>query len=231
MKDYSKRQYLKYSGAALAALSLGVGGKMATSSEVPVVRNLGSGGVADMGDGLDADAGAVDGPAVDDAQQVRPRSGDVLDYERDEDGNVEFDWEGLSFETRGRDNDVELTVNEGNVTLDLETDNNGRDTEMTLEVSGEYVDLEVTGAGSRNADVEFEAIGTSDSFEDDGNELEYKGDAIQVEYDTESKDLEVRGDVMIEWDTDELEYRDDNIMIEWKRAGNRGHGDFEARLL
>lgn len=228
MKDFSKRQYLKYSGAALAALSLGVGGKMASSGDVPVVRNLGSGVTPKVDGGSDA----VAGPGLDDAQQLRPRSGDRLDYERDDDGNVEFDWEGLSFETRDGDDSVELTVDSGHVMLDFESDDNGRNTELTLEVGGEYVDLEVEGAGRSNADVEFEAIGHSETFEDDNDEIEYKGDAIDVEYDLENQELEVKGDVMLEWDMKELEYRDDTIMIEWKRpTRGRRHGEFEARLL
>jgi hypothetical protein len=240
MKDFSKRQYLKYTGATLAAASLGIGG------------TVGSGALKNV-------------EALDEAApQVRPRSGDRLDYERNEAGEIEFDYLDLSFESNNGDvelddigvdfetnldgDELELTISNGLVELDLEMSDNGESVELTMNVGGEYIDFEFDGRRGRRGDVEFEALGNADSFEDDG-EIEYKGDAIDFEWDDESGELDIKGDIklelttgrnrldfeyqdddiMIDYDTRELEYVGVDVAIDWEH--NDSHpDDFEARL-
>lgn len=244
MKDFSKRQYLKYTGATLAAASLGIGG------------TVGSGALKNV-EALDETA-----------SQVRGRgSGDRLDYERNDDGEIEFDYLDLSFETnngdielddigvdfettnagRGRAGELELTVDNG-VYVDLEMSDGGDRVELTIEVGGEYIDFEFD---ADNDDVEFEAIGMADQFEDDNSEIEYRGDHIDFEWNDHTRELEIKGDVklelemngtldfeyqdddiMIDYDEDELEYHGLDVAIEWDhRGGRRGLDDFEARRL
>lgn len=240
MKDFSKRQYLKYTGATLAAASLGIGG------------TVGSGALKNV-ESLDEAA-----------PQIRPRNGDRLDYERNEDDEIEFDYRDVSFESDNGDIDLddigvdfetnlhgdelELTISNGHVELDLEMSDNGDRVELTMNVGGEYIDFEFEANG-RRGDVEFEALGNSDTFEDDDGEIEYKGDAINFEWDEESGELDITGDIKLEletgrnrldfeymddhvhidYDTTELEYDGPDVSIDWEHNG-RNPDDFEARL-
>jgi hypothetical protein len=241
MED-SKRQYLKYAGAGLAAASLGIGGTVAS----------GSGALS-----------SVEGATDVAPQSSRPTSGDRLDYERrgndiefdyldlafeSDDGDIDLDDVGVDFETDGES--LELTIDNGDVSLDLEMDmeNGAADVELTLSVGGEYVDFESSGRGTTQ-DVEFEAIGDSETFEDDNREIEYKGDAIGFEWDTESQELDITGDVALElktdgeldfeyqddlvtidYDTSELEYVGEEVSLEWE-FGDGDDDEFEARRL
>jgi hypothetical protein len=187
----SKRQYMKATGASLVALSLGATGALAS--------------VAPQADDGDGDGGSA--------------SGETLDYERDGDDNIEFDYNGVTFETKNNDADVELMVDNG-VSLDFESDDSGADLEMMLETNGEMVDLEAS-----NGDVELMADDDLQSL-DDGNDLEYRGSAIQLEWDDENDELDITGDVTLEYDGTELEYRDDEVRLEWEAGA-----DFEARRV
>jgi hypothetical protein len=234
MADITKRDYLKLTGVSFGAVALASGGLVVsnagkalgtpTAAPAPApavsptagsVTPPGTGGTEPTDDAVAADLGAEQ------PQTGGPRSGDRLDYERDDDGNVEFTWEGVDFETRDGNRDVEMTVDRRDVALDLETRNGCRDVELTLSVGGEYVDFEVD-----DDDVEFEAIGGPIDFEDDDREIEYRGEAIQLEWDDDDPELDVTGDVTLEVSRDELEYRDGDVRIEWERGG-----EFEARLL
>ncbi|WP_254538876.1 DUF4097 family beta strand repeat-containing protein [Halomarina litorea] len=211
--NISKRQYIKAAGVSLAALSLGVGGTISAGNFSPAVA------------GPQA-PGAVAGPATGPAQTGS--GSDRLDYERDENGNLEFDFEGVSFETddgdidlddvdagvslETTDGDVELTVSDGDVEVSLEMSDG--DVEVMVEVGGEMVDFERNDTG----DIEFEAEGNSETFEDDDREIEYKGDAIQFEYDDNTNELDVSGDVKIEHEANgetDFEYADDNVSIDY----------------
>ncbi|MFC4357898.1 hypothetical protein ACFO0N_08040 [Halobium salinum] len=239
MKDFSKRQYLKYAGAGLAAASLGIGGTVGSGALSSVEGATSSGGAA--------------------PQNGRPSSGDRLDYERvgndiefdyldvsfeSDDGDIELNDIDLDFETDG--DSLELTINTGSASVDLEMDDNGASVELTISVGSEYIDFESDGN-----DVEFEAIGTSETFEDDNNEIEYKGDSLQFEWDADSQELDITGDVslelktdgsadldfeyqdddfMIDYDTTELEYMGPDVSLEWEN-GDGDDDEFEARRM
>ena len=235
MNQNSKRQFLKYAGTGLAVAAVGIPGT----------------------------ASAASSPRIGDASvatQVSSRRDDRLDYERNRDGGVEFDAYGVSFESEDGDielqdedvdfetdddrDELELTIDHGGVSLDLEMSDGGDQVELTVAAGGEYIDFEVDGLA-----IEFEAIGDSETFEDDNREIEYKGDAIGFEWDTESQELDITGDValelktdgeldfeyqdddyMIDYDTSELEYMGLDVSLEWE-DGDGDDDEFEARRL
>ncbi|WP_435362276.1 hypothetical protein [Haloarchaeobius sp. DFWS5] len=256
MVTSSKRQYLRLAGASLAAVSLGVGGKLAadtaltsnvaaTSEVSPAAKPGGSGSTpaaSPAGDKTAPPAAASAGPSGD-AAATNPQGtepyGDCcaagyvgpLDYERDDYGNVDFDWDGMTFETNGGDIDVEFVVDDVGIFIDFETKYGGTSLELTAVVGPDYVDLEV----DENWEVEFEAAGPVGKFEDDNNEIEYRGGFIDLEWDPVSKDLELVIDgAKLEWNCNsyehhELEYRGLSVQLDWESGFNYGRGEFEAR--
>ncbi|WP_254538872.1 hypothetical protein [Halomarina litorea] len=250
MAKFSRRQCLKAAGVSLAAISLGAGGTIVAQQAAiePGVGpgavggpqgpgsvdlgpdgartsvDIGGGGGAGSGPGSVAAPSGGAGPnavAGGDVSGQAVRSGDRLDYERDDDRNIEFDYGDLSFETNNGDQDVELAITDGDVRLDFESDNGGDDLEVTLDIGSESIDLEADGA-----DIELDAVGDTESFEDDDGEIEYKGQDIQLEWDDENKELDITGEIRLEWKSDELEFRGTGVQLEWE-----ADGDFEARRL
>ncbi|MFC4357896.1 hypothetical protein ACFO0N_08030 [Halobium salinum] len=240
MRDFSKRQYLKYAGLGLAAMTLGVGGT--------------AGSVA-------ARHGApVDAPLV--APQF---DGRILDYERDDDGEVQFDFRGIrfrtsdddidlddvdsgvSFETNRRDDHLQLLVDRGGVQLDLDVADDGDRIDLTMAVGDEYLDFEFD---DRDREVDLTVSGSGVTFEDASARIEYQGDAITLDWDGDDGDLDISGDVSLRLRTDrrdiDFEYRDDDVAvdfrdeeldyvgedvtIEWRMNRGRRDDDFEARL-
>ncbi|WP_435365979.1 hypothetical protein [Haloarchaeobius sp. DYHT-AS-18] len=258
MAATSKRQYLKYAGTALAALSMGVGGKLAADGalqsnventrEVSPAANPGGQAPAASPGGSSAPetpaaspgpAAAPADPAVGADEAADPYlgpagSGYLLDYERDDNGDVEFEWGGLMFETHNGDLDVEFEVNDYGIYIEFETKDGGESVELTAVADGDYIDFEV----DHLYDVEFEAasdLGTK--FEDDGHEVEYRGRLVDFEWDPESLELDLKiAGARLEWSakdqsTRELEYRGIEVQIEWEGLGYHSDGDFEARRL
>ncbi|WP_435365975.1 hypothetical protein [Haloarchaeobius sp. DYHT-AS-18] len=259
MADINKRQYLKYAGASLAALSLGVGGKLAADGTLQSSVKETTEVAPAAKPGTDAAPEPILGPAG---------VGDVLDYERDDYGNIEFDWVYLSFETE--DGDIDLD----DVGVDLETHLDDGDAEFTVEDSEVYVDLEVSDFGEMveldiafrdeyisfefdYGDVEFESDGSGYQFEDDRRDVEYRGRYLDFEFEEDSLELEIKGAIKLELemengldfeyadgriavdlDETELEYAGEDVIFEWEwRGGNHGYGqkhsedEFEARRL
>lgn len=208
MTDFTKREYLKLTAASLGVFALGTAGLVATNN------------VAD-----------VTGPSGGGSGQYAYRSGDRLDYERDDDGDIEFDWEDISFETHDGDRDIDFTVSSFDVELDFETDNDGEEVEFSLAVGGEVIDFEFDHRRGEDDEIEFTSNGRARKFENEDGEVEYRGEAINFEWETDGRELDVKGDIMFEFDGDELEYRGTDIHIQWKR-GRRGKApEFEARML
>ncbi|WP_267643743.1 hypothetical protein [Haloarchaeobius amylolyticus] len=259
MADLSKRQYLKYAGASLAALSLGVGGKLAADGTLQSSVQS----TTELAPAAKPGAGAAPEPILRTA-----RVGDILDYERNDDGDIEFDWVYLSFETD--DGDVDLD----DVGVDLETELGQEHLEFTVEDSEVYVDLEFSDYGDmleldiafRNeyisfeydyGNVEFESDGGGHKFEDDRRDIEYRGRFLDFEYDEDSQELEIKGAIKLElevgngldfeyadgriavdFDETELEYVGEDVMFEWEyRGGNNAlrrrysEDEFEARRI
>ena len=217
MRDFSKRQYLKYAGLGLAAAAVGLPGTASAS------------------------AATTDG-ATPVAAQVGTHGGDELDYERDRDGEVRFDAYGVRFETRDGDIDLrddgvdfettddrdelQLTIDRGSIRLDLDTSDRGDRVELAIAVGGEYVEFEVD-----DDEVEFTFAGDGDSFEDDDGRIEYGGDAISLDWDGEDRELDVDGEVRVELRTDrdlefEYDYVGEEVTVRWEDRGRRD--EFEA---
>ncbi|WP_267643742.1 hypothetical protein [Haloarchaeobius amylolyticus] len=259
MADISKRQYLKYAGASFAALSLGVGGKLAADGSLQSSVKETTEVAPAAKPGTEAAPEPILGPAG---------VGDILDYERDDYGNIEFDWVYLSFETD--DGDVDLD----DVGVDFETELGKESLEFTVEDSEVYVDLEFNDYGEqleldiafRNeyisfeydyGDVEFESDGGGYQFEDDRRDIEYRGRFLDFEFDEDSGELEIKGAIKLELEVDdgldfeyadgrivvdfdetELEYAGEDVIFEWEwRGGSHGYGqshsedEFEARRI
>ncbi|WP_435365974.1 hypothetical protein [Haloarchaeobius sp. DYHT-AS-18] len=259
MADLSKRQYLKYAGASAAALSLGVGGKLAADGTLQSSVKETTEVAPAAKPGTDAAPEPIFGPAG---------VGDILDYERDDDGNIEFDWVYLSFETE--DGDIELD----DIGVDLETELGKEHLEFTVEDSEVYVDLEMHDDGDMleldiafrdeyvsfeydYGDIEFESDGGGYQFEDDRRDVEYRGRFLRFEFDEDSGELEIKGAINLELevsngldfeyadgriavdlDETELEYAGEDVLMEWEwRGGNHGYGrrssedEFEARRI
>ncbi|WP_435365971.1 hypothetical protein [Haloarchaeobius sp. DYHT-AS-18] len=259
MADLSKRQYLKYAGASLAALSLGVGGKLAADGTLQSSVKETTEVAPAAKPGTEAAPEPILGPAG---------YGDILDYERDDYGNIEFDWAYLSFETDDGDVDLddvgvdfetdiysehlELTVEDSEVYVDLEMNDNGDQLELDIAFRDEYISFEFD-----YGEVEFESDGGGYQFEDDRRDIEYRGRYLDFEYDEDSQELEIKGAIKLELETDngldfeyadgriaidfdttELEYAGEDVLMEWEwRGGNHGYGsshsedEFEARRI
>ncbi len=224
---------MKYAGASLAALSLGVGGKLAADGPLAAVGET---------TGLAPSAGAnpeatpiLRGAGV----------GDILDYERKDDGAVEFDWGYLSFESEG-DGSFEIE----DVGVDIEATVDGGDDfdalEMLVEDSELYFDLEVLESGGIDSveldfalrdeyvsfefdadgpTVEFESDGSGHQFEaeDDSRDIEYQGRRLKFEFkETDGGDkweLEISGAIRadIEWTESgelDVDYVDGRIAVD-----------------
>jgi hypothetical protein len=173
------------------------------------------------GTGLAA-AVALPGLAV--AQSARDR----VDYERTRNGDIEFEYldlsfesddgdfelqdEGVDFEVEHRDS-LELTIDTGSTYLDLEMDDNGDEIELEVASGNQYIEFEWD-----NGAVEFETIGLGD-FEDDEGSIEFEGDHLEFEWDDDDGQLEISGDIELEVDMRSsrmnLEYKDDDIEIEY----------------
>ncbi|WP_267643741.1 hypothetical protein [Haloarchaeobius amylolyticus] len=251
MADLSKRQYLKYAGASLAALSLGVGGKLAADGSLQSSVQS----TTEVAPAAKPSAEAAPEPILGPAGV-----GDILDYERDDDGNIEFDWAYLSFETDNGDIDLddvgvdfetdmygeslELTVEDSEVYVDLEMDDDGDHVELDIAFRNEYISFEYD-----DGDVEFESDGQGHQFEDDRRDIEYRGRFLDFEYDEDSQELEIKGAVklelemdngldfeyadgriMIDFDETELEYAGEDVLMEWE-WGNGSDDEFEARRI
>ncbi|WP_267643734.1 hypothetical protein [Haloarchaeobius amylolyticus] len=173
----------------------------------------GSGGVGDPGDGGSPGHGGPGGYV----------SGDYLDYERDDNGDIEFYWDGIEFETSNGDLDLEFVVSTPDYYIDLEVHDAGDGLEVTIESRTDYMDLEVD-----YDDVEFESDGAGYKFEDDDGEIEYRGVYTSLEWDPENRELDVKGLFKLDYDGDDLdlEFRGIGVKLEWE-----SDGDFEARLL
>lgn len=117
--DLSKRQYLKAAGVSLTALSLGIEGTVASRSDT----------AGALGGGVQAQQNGNGGPD----------SGDRLDYETDDSGNVEFVYEGVDFETDG--DDLELTAAGSIDSFEYKGDDlewSGGDVHLEWEAGGEF---------------------------------------------------------------------------------------------
>ncbi|WP_435320505.1 hypothetical protein [Haloarchaeobius sp. TZWSO28] len=231
MADLSKRQYLKYAGASLAALSLGVGGKLAADgSFAPAV-----GETSRVAAGANPEATPI----------LRSAGiGDILDYERKDDGAIEFDWGLLSFETESDGSfeiedlgvDIEAIIDDGD---DLESlDMRVEDTELYFDLEiledrgidaveldfafrDEWVQFEFDADGPK---VEFESDGSGYQFEaeDDSRDIEYMGRNIKFEFketDGDNWELEITGAIRadIEWNEDgelDVDYIDGRIAVD-----------------
>ncbi|WP_267643740.1 hypothetical protein [Haloarchaeobius amylolyticus] len=227
MGNISRRAYLQYTGAGLTLLTLGVGGLVALD---------GSGGpTTSEQDPTAGDGGAEPGdpPAFAREPPRRPtdlaglRPGDALAFDRAENGDVDFRWAGVEFESEDGDRDVEFLVEDGEFSLDLEAAGDGSVLELTVLVGGVGLDLEVAGPD----DVDVATIGPSRSFENDRGAIEYAGDLLRVEWDPRRVDLEIRGPAHLDWDGDEFEYRDRLVRIDWRRGTPDRPGTFEARYV
>ncbi|WP_435362272.1 hypothetical protein [Haloarchaeobius sp. DFWS5] len=212
MADLSKRQYLKYAGAGMAALSLGVGGKLAADGSL--VSNV-------------AETSEV-APAANPGSEAAPepyyrgvQAGDVLDYERKEDGSVEFTWDFLDFESE-EDGSIEISDLGVDIEVDLAgsyhrrhgkgSDDDVDSLEMTIEdldcdCGALFFDLEAMMrngyhhhyGNAKKSDVDFElTIAIADEwidFEYKGGDVEFEasGHGDKFEDDGPGTDIEYRG--------------------------------------
>lgn len=182
---------------------------------------------------------------------------DRLDYERARNGDIEFEYLDLSFESDNGDfeledvgvdlevkhrESLELKVNTGTAYIDLEMDDNGREIDLKIETGSQYIDFEFDhGAVDLEADglesfedddgeIEFEGLDLELEWDDDDGTLEISGD-IDLELDTHRSDLNLEysdGDIEIEFDDEELEYVGHDIELEWEFDSNRDK--FDAKL-
>ncbi|WP_435365972.1 hypothetical protein [Haloarchaeobius sp. DYHT-AS-18] len=256
MAALSKRQYLKYAGASLGVVSLGVGGTLAAGSAFQPSVEQPTANVEETNEVTPAakpDTEAVPEPII------GPRGvGEILDYERDDYGNIEFDWEFVSFETDDGDIDlddvgvdfetdldssfIELTVEDSEVFVDLEFDREDDYCEIEIAFREEYIDFEFDAG-----DTDFKSSGTGYQYEEDKRDIEYKGRYLDFEYDEEKGELEIKGAIKLEleidngldfeyadgrifidFDTTELEYSGEGVAFEWEWRDGRDD-EFEAR--
>ncbi|WP_435362274.1 hypothetical protein [Haloarchaeobius sp. DFWS5] len=253
MVSNSKREYLKYAGIGLATLVFGVGGKLAieqtttpgsASVDTPPVETELDGGL--VSDGHTPDSPAPDGVTPDDPAPAVDAGGDEaenlghnvygtpLEFERDaDDGNIDFMWGLIEFETDEGDKDIEFYAEEPGIYIDFETSQDGHDLDLVMVVDGDAIELEVDGYDN----VEFDAVGSGHSFERDADdEIDFDSALIQLEWDPYRHQLKIRGVVNLDWDGDEFEYRGLDVRLDWEASeGTPGHhdwkvGEFEARL-
>ena len=138
-------------------------------------------------------------PSPDDRRQASDRRTRpcVTDLERDENGDIDFEFDGLSFETEGRavaftlDGDPFVDVEVGPGTLDLDI----RTGEARLELETDGDEVEVDGTGDP---VEFEK---------DGADIDYRAPPIDVSWD--GRDLDIDTPVSLEWENGTFEFRAD----------------------
>ncbi|WP_267643739.1 hypothetical protein [Haloarchaeobius amylolyticus] len=233
MADLSKRQYLKYAGASLAAASFTLGGKLAGST----VPNVAPESTVATATRTGSDAAPAATPESASEPLLGAAVGAALEYERDPNGDIEFYWDGVEFETENNDQDIEFTANEPGVYIDFETDEFGDDLDLELVVDGDVIEFEVRG----NYDVDFEAVADGRKFEDDGD-IEFHASRIKFEWEPDDHKLEIRGAVYLDWDGDQFDYRGRNVLLEWDASthnnpaygqyhGGSGEGEFEARRV
>ncbi|ADQ68929.1 hypothetical protein C499_06905 [Halogeometricum borinquense DSM 11551] len=197
MADLFRREWLISIGNGLAALSLGVVTASRQRDRQPTR--------------------ASDGSQRSDQQVTETRSDrpeQSLEFERDENGDVEFDHAGVSFETRA--GTAEFTV-EANPSIDFEFESD--EIELAIVVSTEAIDFEYEG----NGDVDFEATGTgSDSeFENEDDEVEYEGSVIDFEWSIDDGlEVDIGDDVRFEFTGDEFEWDGRGFSFEWDAEAN-----------
>jgi hypothetical protein len=157
-----------------------------------------------------------------------------LDFERDDDGDIEFDYEDLSFESDDgkvelRDDDidfeaddtdmVELRIDRGGVQVDLDVKDQ-HDLELRMASGSDTIDLEVDDRD----EVEFEADGSLErAFEAEDGDVEYRGRSIDVDWDAEDSELDIRGDVSLELDLSDgidIEYDDGTVDLDYETNGD-----------
>ncbi|WP_254537031.1 hypothetical protein [Halomarina litorea] len=149
------------------------------------------------------------------------QTGDRLDYERNG-RDVDFDFEGLTFETDSDDvelqdgfvdfertssDEIELSVDSGSTSVDFETD--GDDFELSVDAGGAQLDVE-------RDDDEFEVNtdGSVDRFEaEDEDSVEFT--AGDIDFEVNEDEVEISGDVTLEWDGEDFEYADSDISLEF----------------
>ncbi|WP_439025445.1 hypothetical protein [Haloarchaeobius sp. DT45] len=244
MAAIQRRQYLAAVGSGLVALSVGVIGGNVGRNELsrPGSRPTGA-GANQVGNGV------VEPLQFNTTGMVR------LDFERDADGNVEFDdpVSGTSFETNG--DEVEFDdpftrcrerpseaffelerIGRPGSDLDyLELERDGDAIDFRLALAGEYIEAEFDD-GHYELTVDAAPL----DFEDDGgNDVEYRGEFFDFE--TKGRAVEVRGSLRLDFDgVDDLELRDFGIDFqsdanEFRSSSaeigldfDRGTGEFEA---
>ncbi|WP_267642403.1 hypothetical protein [Haloarchaeobius amylolyticus] len=208
MATLPRRQYLAAVGSGLVALSVGVVGgtvgRRATDREpVSATNRVG--------------AGAPDPLQFSTTGMVR------LDFERDADGNVEFDdpVSGTSFETTGDEvefDDPFTRCRERPSEAFFELERVGRPGSdldyLELERDGDAIDLRLS-LGGEAIEAEFDddryeltVAGAPLDFEDDGgNDVEYRG--LYFDLETKGRAVEIRGSLRLDFDgVDDLELRD-----------------------
>ncbi|WP_435363089.1 hypothetical protein [Haloarchaeobius sp. DYHT-AS-18] len=219
MAALPRRQYLAAVGSGLVALSVGVvGGTVGRRT-------------ADRGPRSETSrvgTGTPDPLLFNTTGMVR------LDFERDADGNVEFDdpISGTSFETTG--DEVEFDdpftrcrerpseqffelerVGRPGSDLDyLELQRDGDAIEFRLALAGEAIEAEFD-----DDRYELTVDGDPITFEDDGgNDVEYRGEFFDFE--TKGREVEVRGSLRLDYDgVDDLELRD--VGIDFRSDANQ----------
>ncbi|WP_435362275.1 hypothetical protein [Haloarchaeobius sp. DFWS5] len=227
MADQSKRQFLGYAGAALAAVTLGVGGKLAVdrASQNDAERPTKSSPAAAPEQRPVDQQAAVEPQTPVDPYLGRVGPDGYIDYERKPNGDIDFYWRGMRFQTHEGDRDVEFTATDGGVYVDFESTEDGSnleftlveaDTEVTLDVNGRNVELYVVRDGLR--------------VEHDPDELEYEGALVDLEWHRDDHMLEVKGLVNLEWDGDQFDYWGLEVVLDWETGGDPVKG-FDARLI
>ena len=121
----------------------------------------------------------------------------ATDLERDEDGDVDFEFDGISFESDGRA--VTFTA-DGDPFVDLEVEPGVLD--LVIRTGEDRLELEAAGDS-----LEVEGTGSPVEFEKDGSDIDYHAPPIDVTWD--GRDLDVDAPVSLEWETGAFEFRDD----------------------
>ncbi|WP_435320510.1 hypothetical protein [Haloarchaeobius sp. TZWSO28] len=235
MADISKRQYLKYAGASLAAATFTLGGKLASNTLAADAPESTVTPAASTNTGGDAAPAADPQPAS--QPLVGAAAGPYLDYEREDNGDIEFWWDGVEFETENNDRDIEFSAAEPGIYIDFETKDGGDHLDLEMDIDGDVIEFEVRG----NHDVDFTAVADGRKFEDDGD-IEFFASRLKFEWEPDNHQLEIRGAVYLDWDGDEFDYRGRNILLEWDASthnnpafgeydGRSGEGKFEARRV
>jgi hypothetical protein len=162
------------------------------------------------------------------------RRGSDLDFERNDDGDIEFDYEDVTFESDDgkielSDEDIDLeaedtgmfdlVVDRSGVQVDLEVEDTD-DVELRMEVGSDEIELEADNGD----EVEFEANRAPErAFESEMGDIEYRGRSIDVDWDPEDSELDIRGDVKLkaEFNGDiELEYDDGTVELDYETNGD-----------